>query len=124
MTYIAGVNYRCDKQDIGGFVGTAVPERGNPHDRNAVAIYRHNDKKHIGYLPRDKAKEYRDLFGTKITPCAGYITYGNKAPLRSGVKILDPTDENRAETEMMAYIRWMVNTFGPDYCPPEVDLAE
>lgn len=124
VTSIAGINYRCDEKDIGGFIGTAVPENDNKYDSNAVAIYRHTDKKLLGYLPRNIAKVYRELLGSKITPCAGYIIEGDFAPVRGKIKIFDPSDESAAETELRTYIKWMVDKFGDDFCPPEINLSE
>ena len=122
-TYIAGVNYRCGPKDIGGFIGKAIPENNNPHDRNAVAVYRY-DGKHLGYLPKDDAKTFRKWYRSKSAPCVGYITHGADNMLRGRVKALDPENPEYAEADIKSYIRWMINNLGPEYCPPEFNISD
>lgn len=119
-THIAGVNYRCGGNDIGGFVGVAVPESGNQHDRNAVAIYR-NDGKHLGYIPKDRAREFRTWCHSQAVPCVGYITRGDEGMLRGGVKALDNADEEYAKGEIRSYIGWLSDKFGTEYIPEGYD---
>lgn len=122
-TYIAGVNYRCGPKDIGGFIGKAIPENDNPHDKNAVAIYRY-DGKHLGYLPKDDAKTFRKWYRSKSAPCVGYITNGYDNMLKGRVKALDPENPEYAEADIKSYIRWMIDNLGPEYCPPEFNISE
>ena len=122
-TYIAGVNYRCGPKDIGGFIGKAIPENDNPHDKNAVAVYRY-DGKHLGYLPKDDAKTFRKWYLSKSAPCVGYITNGDDNMLKGRVKALDPENPEYAEADIKSYIRWMINNLGPEYCPPEFNISD
>ncbi len=71
-TYIAGANYRCSFMDIGGFIGFAIPQFDNKHDINAVAIYNKKGK-HLGFIPRIEAKQFREWCDTRPVPCVGYI---------------------------------------------------
>jgi hypothetical protein len=63
------------------FVAALVPEPENPYDPNAVAVYSPAGK--LGYLPRERAPEYREVFdqltrlGYHGAGCAAHLTGGD-----------------------------------------------
>lgn len=62
------------------FTAALVPERDNEYDGNAIAVYSPQGK--LGYLPRERAYEYRQLFdhllkrGYQGGGCAAHLTGG------------------------------------------------
>lgn len=114
-TKIAGVQYRCDHQDVGGFLGYLKHEPDNPHDPNAIAIYR-NDGKHLGYIPKDETNALRSWSAKEKLPCVGFIKEGDEVALFGKVKVLDTFPEE-AELEVAKYVRWMVSQFGVKFIP-------
>lgn len=114
-TSIAGVQYRCDHQDVGGFLGYIKHEPTNPHDPNAIAIYR-NDGKHLGYIPKDETNALRSWSAKEKLPCVGFIKEGDEVVLFGKVKVLDTFPEE-AELEVAKYVRWMVSQFGVKFIP-------
>ena len=114
-TKIAGVQHRCDHQDVGGFLGYIKPNPDNPHDPNAIAIYR-NGGKHLGYIPKDETNALRRWSAKEKLPCVGFIKEGDEVPLFGKVKVLDTSPEE-AELEVAKYVRWMVSQFGLGFVP-------
>lgn len=63
------------------FTAALIPEPENEYDANAVAVYSPNGK--LGYLPRDRASEYRRVFveltrrGYHGGGCAAHLTGGD-----------------------------------------------
>ena len=114
-TSIAGVAYRNTSDDIGGFLGYVCSEPSNPYDKNAIAIYR-NDNKLLGYIPRDKQKEFREWSTKEDLPCVGYIKDGDEVELWGRVKVLD-TDKDEADLEMIKFVRWLISKYGKKFIP-------
>lgn len=112
---IAGVQYRNDAQDIGGFLGYVCSEPTNPHDKNAIAIYR-NDDKLIGYIPKDEIKDFREWSAKENLPCVGFIKDGDEVALYGKVKIID-TDADETELEVVKFVKWLVSNFGVKFIP-------
>lgn len=112
---IAGVQYRNDVQDIGGFLGYVCSELTNPHDKNAIAIYR-NDGKLIGYIPKDEIKDFREWSAKDNLPCVGFIKDGGDLGLYGKVKVLD-TDADETEFEIVKFVKWLVSNFGVKFIP-------
>lgn len=112
---IAGVQYRNDVQDIGGFLGHVCSEPTNPHDKNAIAIYR-NDGKLIGYIPKDEIKDFREWSAKDNLPCVGFIKDGDDVALYGKVKVLD-TDADETELEIVKFVKWLVSNFGVKFIP-------
>lgn len=62
------------------FTAALVPEPENEYDSNAIAVYSPQGK--LGYLPRERAYEYRELFHELLTRgyhgggCAAHLTGG------------------------------------------------
>lgn len=112
---IAGVQYRNDVQDIGGFLGYVCSEPTNPHDKNAIAIYR-NDGKLIGYIPKDEIKDFREWSAKDNLPCVGFIKDGDDVELYGKVKVLD-TDADETELEIVKFVKWLVSNFGVKFIP-------
>lgn len=112
---IAGVQYRNGAQDVGGFLGYVRSEPTNPHDKNAIAIYR-NDGKHIGYIPKDELKDFREWSAKENLPCVGFIKDGDEVALYGKVKIID-TDTDETELEIVKFIKWLVSNFGVKFIP-------
>jgi len=52
------------------------PEQGNRFDANAVMVV--IDGRTVGYLPRDRAAEYRDAIGRQTAGCSAKIIGGFK----------------------------------------------
>lgn len=119
-TYIAGINYRCDAGDIGGFIGTIKPDRGNKYDKNALAIYR-GDGKHLGFIPKNETRHIR-RWGVGVVICVGYIKEGDDAPLYGRVKIYSRLD-NGAMIEIARYIKWLIDNHGIEYAPKELNAS-
>lgn len=115
-TKIAGVQHRCDHQDVGGFLGYIQHDPTNSHDPNAIAIYR-NDGKHLGYIPKDETNSLRCWSAKEELPCVGFIKEGDEVLLFGKVKVLDTFPEE-AELEAVKYVRWMVSQFGVKFIPP------
>lgn len=112
---IAGVQYRNDVPDIGGFLGYVCSEPTNPHDKNAIAIYR-NDGKLIGYIPKDEIKDFREWSARDNLPCVGFIKDGDDVELYGKVKVLD-TDADETELEIVKFVKWLVSNFGVKFIP-------
>jgi len=55
---------------------TLVPEQNNKHDSNAVRV--EIDGSTVGYLPREKAAEYRASLGAQSGQCGAKITGGHE----------------------------------------------
>lgn len=119
-TYIAGINYRCDASDIGGFIGTVKPDRGNKYDKNALAVYR-GDGKLLGYIPKVETRHIR-RWGDDVVFCVGYIKEGDDAPLYGRVKAYSLLD-NGAMIEIARYIKWLINNHGVEYAPKELNAS-
>lgn len=72
----------CDGEFEGRpcFTAALVPEPQNEYDGNAIAVY--SSKGKLGYIPRDRAGEYRRLFielirrGYEGGGCAAHLTGG------------------------------------------------
>lgn len=119
-TYIAGINYRCDSGDIGGFIGTVKPDRANKYDKNALAIYR-GDGKHLGFIPKNETRHIR-RWGDGAVICVGYVKEGDDAPLYGRVKIYSRLD-NGAMIEIARYIKWLIDNHGVEYAPKELNAS-
>lgn len=85
------------------FTAALVPERDNEHDANAVAI--HSPKGKLGYIPRETALAYRQLF-TEITAhgydggaCDALLTGGEPEKPSFGV-VLRLADPNTCLAEL------------------------
>lgn len=114
-TKIAGAQHHSSTQDIGGFLGYVCSEPNNPYDKNAVAIYR-NDNKLLGYIAKDEIESFREWSEKENLPCIGFIKTGNEVPLFGKVKIID-TDEDEMNLIIVRYVRWMVSNFGAKFIP-------
>lgn len=112
---IAGVQYRNDAQDIGGFLGYVCSEPNNPHDKNAIAVYR-SDGKLIGYIPKDEAKDFREWSTKENLPCIGFIKEGDEVPLYGKVRVID-ADADETELEIVKFVKWLVSNFGVKFIP-------
>lgn len=119
-TYIAGINYRCDAGDIGGFIGTVKPDRANKYDKNALAIYR-GDGKHLGFIPKNETRHIR-RWGVGVVVCVGYIKEGDDAPLYGRVKVYSRLD-NGAMIEIARYVKWLIDNHGVEYAPKELNTS-
>lgn len=114
-TKIAGAQHHCNKQDIGGFLGYICSEPNNQYDKNAVAVYR-NDNKKLGYLPKDEIKSFREWSEKENMPCVGFIKAGDEVPLFGKVKIID-TDKDETDLIVARYVKWLVSNFGAKFIP-------
>lgn len=117
---IAGVQHHNNAQDIGGFLGYVCPEPTNQYDKNAIAVYR-NDKKLIGYIPKDEQKSFREWSNKDFLPCVGFIKDGDEAPLYGKVKVIDE-DPDETEFEVIRFIKWLVSNFGVKFVPKGFDV--
>ena len=118
---IAGVQYRNTMQDIGGFLGYVCSEPNNPHDKNAIAIYR-NDDKLVGYIPKDEIKDFREWSAKENLPCVGFIKDGDEVPLYGKVKIID-SDKDETELEVIKFVKWLVSNLGVKFIPAGFNVS-
>ena len=114
-TKIAGVQHHSGKQDIGGFLGYVCSEPNNPYDKNAIAIYR-NDNKLLGYIPKDETADFRKWSDKENLPCIGFIKAGDEVPRFGKVKIID-TDKDEVDLIVAKYVRWLISNFGTKFIP-------
>lgn len=114
-TKIAGVQHRNGKKDIGGFLGYVCSEPNNPYDKNAIAVYR-NDNKLLGYISKDEVTDYRKWSAKENLPCVGFIKAGDDVPLFGKVKIID-TDKDETDLIVAQYVKWIVSNFGTKFIP-------
>lgn len=118
-TRIAGVRHHCKFRDVGGFLGYAVPDPDNPHDRDAVAILRADDNKLLGFIPAVGLRDYKKWSRGRALPCVGYIREGQM--LFGKVKVIDDDPEGTLEA-IVAFVTWMLRTFGVGYKPDAITL--
>lgn len=121
-TYIAGINFRCNARDAGGFLGYAVPEPDNEYDTNAVAIYR-NDGKLLGYIPKKDNREFKEWSDSCTVPCVGYIL-SEDGTMKGRVKALLPENENAVNKAVAYYVRWLVQERGRRFIPKGFNLKD
>lgn len=114
-TKIAGVQYHNGKKDIGGFLGYVCSEPNNLYDKNAIAVYR-NDNKLLGYISKDEVADYRKWSAKENLPCVGFIKAGDDVPLFGKVKIID-TDKDETDLIVAQYVKWIVSNFGTKFIP-------
>jgi hypothetical protein len=64
---VAGTSHRQDALQGSAFAPgepvKLIPEPENPYDRNAIAVWDTNRRKHIGYVPADLAPTFGHIFG-------------------------------------------------------------
>jgi hypothetical protein len=121
FTRIAGAQYRCGKQDVGGFLGYVCPEPKNKYDKNAIAIYR-NDKKLLGYIPKDEQSDFREWSDKKLLHCVGFLKEGEEVPIFGRVKVVDGDDEENYLI-VLKFVRWLVVNFGKEFIPKGFNLG-
>lgn len=114
-TKIAGVQHHNGKKDIGGFLGYVCSEPNNPYDKNAIAVYR-NDNKLLGYISKDEVADYRKWSAKENLPCVGFIKACDDVPLFGKVKIID-TDKDETDLIVAQYVKWIVSNFGTKFIP-------
>ena len=119
-TYIAGINYRASKYDIGGFSGWVGPDPDNAYDPNAMGVYNAFGKL-LGYIPAKELKEYRKWCGAQPQPCVGFI-YEEDGEKRGRVKILRPCNTEFLETEFSRYLQWVNDNYGKEYLPKTMSM--
>lgn len=115
VTKIAGVTFNNDESDVGGFLGYVRSDPNNPHDPDAIAIYR-TDNKLVGYIPRDEQGEYRSWSAKENLPCIGFIAEGDEVDLYGQVKIVD-ADKSTTTLELVKYAAWLISNFGVKFAP-------
>lgn len=120
-TSIAGINYHCDKADVGGFIGVVAPEPDNKYNKNAMAIYR-NDTKLLGYIPESQLDEYIAWSDCKPFTCVGYIEVGSQYPIHGKVKIIKPYNSKYVEDETRSYVKWLADNKGNKFIPKGYQL--
>lgn len=121
VTKIAGVTFHNDKSDVGAFLGYVRSDPNNPHDPNAIAIYR-TDNKLVGYIPRYEQEEYRSWSAKENLPCIGFINEGDEVDLYGKVKIVD-ADKSTTTLEMVKYAAWLISNFGVKFAPRGLKIA-
>ena len=116
-TKLAGAQYRCDDDDIGGFLGYIAPEPDNEYDKNAIAVYRNNGK-HVGYIPKDDVTRVKRWASQPSLPCIGYIFDGDIVEYWGRITIVD-ADPQQTELELVKIAYDMVVRDGADILPEE-----
>lgn len=62
---IAGINYAGNLENyVGNFDGVLIPEPKNEFDPNAIKVL-WADRKALGYIPKDRTQQVRELIGCK-----------------------------------------------------------
>lgn len=116
-TKLAGAQYHCDDDDIGGFLGYIAPEPDNEYDKNAIAVYRNNGK-HVGYIPREDIASLKRWASQPSLPCIGYIFDGDIVEYWGRITIVD-ADPQQTELELVKIAYDMVVRDGADILPEE-----
>lgn len=116
-TKLAGAQYRCTDDDIGGFLGYIAPEPDNEYDKNAIAVYRNNGK-HVGYIPKDDVIRVKRWASQPSLPCIGYIFDGDIVEYWGRITIVD-ADPQQTELELVKIAYDMVVRDGADILPEE-----
>lgn len=116
-TKLAGAQYRCTDDDIGGFLGYIAPEPDNEYDKNAIAVYRNNGK-HVGYIPREDIASLKRWASQPSLPCIGYIFDGDIVEYWGRITIVD-ADPQQTELELVKIAYDMVVRDGADILPEE-----
>lgn len=83
-------------EDRPSFTAALVPERDNEYDPNAIAVWSPRGK--VGYLSRDYARDYRELFDEVLRrgfdggACGAHLTGGEPGKPSLGVvlRLADP----------------------------------
>ena len=119
-TKIAGVQYRCTNDDVGGFLGYVRSDKNNPHDKNSIAVY-NNDNKLLGYIPKENQSSFREYSEKDDLPCVGFINIGNDVPLYGKVKIID-SDTEETKLIITKYVHWLISTFGVRFVPSSFSI--
>jgi hypothetical protein len=94
LCHVAGVSYRLDAlQDAALAPGSRLslrPEPANPHDSNAVAVWDHSGRLHVGYVPADICSEVsRELrSGSQLEGLVLREYTRGEPPQRVGMSIL------------------------------------
>lgn len=109
---IAGAQYRNNTKC--GFIGYVQYDPTNPHDSNAIAIYRH-DGKLMGYIPREEQRDYKAWTDRDNVFCIGYITRGYEG-FQGNVKVVD-ADRNLTEIHTVKFTLWLINRYGLSHIP-------
>lgn len=121
VTYIAGITYRCDDSDIGGYYGAIIPEPTIEHDPNAMAVYA--GPKIVGYIGKENLRDYRKWSGANPCPCIVWI-YKEDGKLRGRVRVVYPRNANFIREELEAFSDWLRGEFGSKYVPLNKDFLE
>lgn len=116
-TKLAGAQYHCDDDDIGGFLGYIAPEPDNEYDKNAIAVYRNNGK-HVGYIPKDDVIRVKRWASQPSLPCIGYIFDGDIVEYWGRITIVD-ADPQQTELELVKIAYDMVVRDGAHILPEE-----
>ncbi len=104
---LSATNANCSIEFGGAraFSATLLPEPSNPHDPNAVAV--HSPEGKLGYLSRDNAEVYRELFaevtgrGYHGGTCNAHLVGGEPAKPAFGV-VLELADPETCLAEVLA----------------------
>lgn len=116
---IAGITFRCQPSDVGGFFGTVEPQPDNPHDPEALAIYR-DDGKLLGYIPAADHQRFKERFGPidgGRLYLVGFIAVDTLAPIYGRVLVFagNSVDEDRKLQER--FVEWITTCHGKDFTP-------
>lgn len=116
---IAGITYRCQPSDVGGFFGTVEPQPDNPHDPKALAIYR-DDGKHLGYIPAADHQRFKERFGPidgGRLYLVGFIAVDTQAPIYGRVLVFAGNSVDEDKRLQDAFVEWVTTCHGKDFAP-------
>lgn len=121
-TIIAGVRYRCDETDEGGFTGFIVPDPDNEADSRAMAVCSFD--RLLGYIPEKDLDEFITWCDGKPVPCVGYIFVDDgTGDVRGRVKAFLPCNAKFLRDEFSRYIQWLNDERGEEFVPDDLTIC-
>lgn len=115
FTDIAGVTHH--NNSCGAFIGTALKQTWNEHDKNAIGIYKASGAL-VGYIPRVDLESYNEWTDRNELPCIGFIDKKFNGKLRGKVKVID-ADRNLTELHLIKFAIWLIENYGRRYIPKQ-----
>lgn len=115
---IAGAAYHCSAKDVGAHFGTIIPDRDNPHDRNALSVCSYNNcASFLGFVPANQTLDLRVWSKGMSVYFVGFVKEGDRSPYYGRMAIMRAQFPELALVRLLDYVRLLVWRFGPRYVP-------